>query len=95
MNETLLKQVDIGLLITFAVIYRERSVSRAAQCLGLGQPAVSMALSRLRGIFDDNLFIRSRTLRPTQKAILINAKLLPILSSLEDILDSFSVCDRS
>jgi LysR family transcriptional regulator, mexEF-oprN operon transcriptional activator len=48
---------------------RERSVSRAAQRLFLGQPAVSMALRRLREMLGDDLFVRTKTgMEPTARA---------------------------
>ena len=40
-------------------LYDELSVSRAAQTLGMSQPAVSMALRKLRTTFNDPLFVRA------------------------------------
>lgn len=39
----------------------ERTVTGAAGRIGLSQPAMSHALSRLRGLFADDLFVRTRT----------------------------------
>ena len=50
---------DHRLLSVFDEIYKSRSVSRAAAALGLGQPAVSIALAKLRRHFDDPLFVRT------------------------------------
>lgn len=50
---------DIRLLSVFDEIYKTRSVSRAADALGLGQPAVSIALAKLRQHFGDPLFVRT------------------------------------
>lgn len=50
---------DIRQLSIFDEIYKTRSVSRAAEALGLGQPAVSIALAKLRQHFDDPLFVRT------------------------------------
>lgn len=50
---------DTRLLSVFDEIYRTRSVSRAAEALGLGQPAVSIALAKLRRHFGDRLFVRT------------------------------------
>lgn len=48
----------------------ERSVTRAAEKLFLGQPADDAALSRLRNLFDDPLFVRTgRSMEPTARAI--------------------------
>jgi DNA-binding transcriptional LysR family regulator len=49
---------DLNLLRVFHALMTERHVTRAGQRLGLSQPAVSSALNRLRGIFDDHLFVR-------------------------------------
>ena len=50
-------------------LYDELSVSRAAQKLGMSQPAVSMALRKLRGAFNDPLFVRaSKGMTPTPRA---------------------------
>ncbi|MGL1833839.1 LysR family transcriptional regulator [Rhodocyclaceae bacterium SMB388] len=51
--------LDIRLLQVFDEIYKTRSVSRAADQLGLGQPAVSIALGKLRAHYDDPLFVRT------------------------------------
>ena len=53
------KDVDLNLLRVFDAVLRERGVTPAAAGLGLTQPAVSNALSRLRGVFGDPLFVRT------------------------------------
>jgi len=54
-----LRQVDLNLLITFAAIAEEKSVTAAASRLLLSQPAVSRALQRARVMFQDDLLLRS------------------------------------
>ena len=54
-----LRQVDLNLLITFAAIAEEKSVTAAAARLFLSQPAVSRALQRARAMFQDDLLVRS------------------------------------
>ncbi len=54
-----LRQVDLNLLIIFAVIAEEKSVTKASARLLLSQPAVSRALQRARSTFQDDLVIRS------------------------------------
>jgi DNA-binding transcriptional LysR family regulator len=54
-----LRQVDLNLLITFAAIAEEKSVTAAASRLLLSQPAVSRALQRARSLFQDDLLVRS------------------------------------
>lgn len=64
-----LRSVDLNLLPVLEAIYVERNLTRAAERVGLSQPAMSNALSRLRGILDDDLFVRQgRTMQPTPKA---------------------------
>jgi len=58
--------LDIRLLQVFDEIYKTRSVSRAADQLGLGQPQVSIALGKLRQHFGDPLFVRiAGSMEPT------------------------------
>ena len=60
---------DLNLLRVFIALMEERSVTRAADRLGITQPALSNALNRLREILHDPLFIRERYgMQPTQKA---------------------------
>ena len=54
-----LRQVDLNLLITFAAIAEEKSVTAAASRLLLSQPAVSRALQRARALFQDDLLVQS------------------------------------
>jgi len=54
-----LRQADLNLLITFAAIAEEKSVTAAASRLLLSQPAVSRALQRARAMFQDDLLVRS------------------------------------
>jgi DNA-binding transcriptional LysR family regulator len=54
-----LRQTDLNLLIVFAVIAEEKSVTKASARLLLSQPAVSRALQRARSMFQDQLLIRS------------------------------------
>jgi len=49
---------DLNLLRVFEAVWATRSVSKAAERLGLTQPAVSAALARLRKAYDDPLFAR-------------------------------------
>jgi DNA-binding transcriptional LysR family regulator len=54
---------------------RQRSVSRAAQCLGLAQPTVTRALAEIEGIIMMPLFVRSRRgLEPTPAGEVVLAR---------------------
>jgi len=80
-----LRSVDLNLLPVFEAAYEERSLSRAAERLALTQPAVSHALSRLRTVFRDELFVRrSRGVEPTPTADRIYSKLRGALASVRD-----------
>jgi len=46
-----LAAIDLNLLVAFEALIGERNVTRAGQRLGLGQPAMSAALGRLRLTF--------------------------------------------
>ncbi len=50
---------DLNLLKAFAALYAERHVTRAGARIGLAQPSMSNALSRLRALFGDALFVRT------------------------------------
>lgn len=54
-----LANIDLNLLKVLSEIERHGSVTGAAHALGIGQPAVSQALSRLRETLKDDLFVRS------------------------------------
>ncbi len=64
-----IKDLDLNLLRIFDAVYRQRSVSRAAEALALSQPAVSQGLTRLRLVLKDALFVRAgRGVAPTANA---------------------------
>lgn len=52
---------DLNLLRVFEAMWSTRSVSKAAERLGLTQPAVSSALARMRETYSDPMFTRSGT----------------------------------
>ncbi|MEU6132262.1 LysR family transcriptional regulator [Saccharopolyspora sp. NPDC047091] len=51
--------LDLNLLVSLDALLQERSVTRAAQRLGLSQPTLSTALARLRRHFGDELLART------------------------------------
>ena len=60
---------DLNLLVIFDAVLRSGSVTGASRDLALSQPAVSHALNRLRDVFKDPLFLRSKQgLVPTARA---------------------------
>jgi DNA-binding transcriptional LysR family regulator len=64
-----LATVDLNLLVGFEALLAEGSVSGAGRRIGLAQSSMSNVLSRLRVLFDDDLFVRSAGgLRATRRA---------------------------
>ncbi len=64
-----LHELDLNLLVVFNELLAERRVSKAADKLGVSQPAVSNSLAKLRRLFDDELFLRTpRGMEPTPYA---------------------------
>ena len=64
-----IRDFDLNLLHVFQAVHAARNVSRAAEALGLSQPAVSHALTRLRLALHDPLFSRAAGgVAPTPKA---------------------------
>jgi DNA-binding transcriptional LysR family regulator len=79
-----LQRVDLNLLVALAALLDERHVSRAADRIGLSQPATSRALQRLRRTLDDELLVRTRDgYQLTPRAERIQRELGGILPRLE------------
>jgi DNA-binding transcriptional LysR family regulator len=75
--------IDLNLLVVFDAVMQERNVTRAGQRLGLSQPAMSHALTRLRYMLKDDLFIRSpKGMLPTPRA---EQLALPVRSALDGL----------
>src|ERR1700728_1241454 len=73
-----IRAVDLNLLKAFDALHAERALTRAAGRIGLSQPAMSHALSRLRGLFGDDLFVRTPGgMEPTARA----REIAPLVSS--------------
>ncbi len=65
-----LARLDLNLLVAFDALLTERSVTRAAARIGLGQSAMSHNLARLRTLFGDELLTRGADgMRPTPRAL--------------------------
>ncbi|MCL7999194.1 LysR family transcriptional regulator [Brucella sp. 21LCYQ03] len=79
-----INQIDLNLLRVFDAIFRERNIMRAAQHLGVSQPAASHALARLRHTLQDDLFVRSaRGMLPTARAEQLSGPIRQALNYLE------------
>uniref|UniRef100_A0AAU3H487 LysR family transcriptional regulator n=1 Tax=Streptomyces sp. NBC_01401 TaxID=2903854 RepID=A0AAU3H487_9ACTN len=56
-----LASVNLNLLVPLLALLEERSVTRAAERVGLSQPAMSHALTRMRRLLGDDLVVRQGT----------------------------------
>ncbi|MCX2722085.1 LysR family transcriptional regulator [Roseibium salinum] len=75
---------DLNLLRVFDALMRERSATRAGEMIGLSQPAVSNALSRLRHHFADELFVRrGNDMVPTPRAEALATTIQKALQEIE------------
>jgi DNA-binding transcriptional LysR family regulator len=76
---------DLNLLPIFLALMEERSVSRAAERVGMTQPALSNALARLRSTLQDQLFVRERYgIQPTPVALELAPAIAEALAMLDD-----------
>ncbi len=79
-----LREIDLNLLVVFNQLLLDRSVSTAAEKLGLTQPAVSNALKRMRTVLKDDLFLRtSRGMEPTPYALHLAEPVVYALNALQ------------
>lgn len=66
---------------------RERHVTRAAAAMGIGQPAMSSALARLRQVFHDPLLIRTASgMAPTERALELERRVHEMLDLVHRVL---------
>lgn len=82
-----METIDIRLLMVFDAIYKTRSVTAAAEALDLGQPAVSVALAKLRHHFGNPLFVRtSNGMEPTPFSEGLVQPVREVLAAVEKVL---------
>lgn len=89
-----MKPADLNLLFHLDALLTCQNLSRAATQMGVTQPAMSAALSRLRRIFNDPLLITGHgAVEPTERALAIHREFAPLLegwrraTAARDILD--------
>ncbi len=79
-----IRDFDLNLLVVFDAVFTKGSISRAAVCLDLSQPAVSNALARLRRTTGDRLFVRlANGVAPTPYAETIAAPIRAALAAID------------
>ena len=82
-----LSSFDLNLLRVLNALLVDGTTTAAAKRLGLSQPAVSSALSRLRLSIGDPLFVRQgQRLQPTEFALSLRDPLATLLGDLEGLL---------
>ncbi len=82
-----LNGVDLNLLVALDALLAERNVTRAAERLSIGQPAMSAALNRLRKLFDDPLLSRvGSDLVPTPLAETLVRPVHEAIGAIESVL---------
>jgi DNA-binding transcriptional LysR family regulator len=91
-----LAQLDLNLLVALDALLRERNVTRAGERIGLSQPAMSSALSRLRRLLGDELLVRvGREYYLTALAQEMEAPLRDILRQIEATIEQRPSFDPS
>lgn len=82
-----LQSFDLNLLKVLDALLRDGSTTRAGERIGLSQPAVSVALGRLRAAFGDPLLVREgQAMRPTEYALSLVAPLQHLLEDTSQLL---------
>lgn len=82
-----IRRLDGGLLLVFRGLLRRRRTTAVAKELGLSQSAVSHALTRLRDLFADPLFIRRpHGLEPTRRALELGPRIEALLDRMGETL---------
>ena len=79
-----IRSLDLNLLVVFDAMLKHHNVSKAAEAIGLSQPAMSAAIARLRALFDDALFVRTGFgMEPTPKAQALGASIQSVVQTIE------------
>lgn len=86
MREPNLAGLDLNLLPPLEALLQRRNVTRAAEAVGLSQPAMSRALARLRDLLGDPLLVRTREgYALTPKAQMLAPQVVAALDGLKPV----------
>ena len=89
-----LARLDLNLLVALDALLTERSVTRAAARVGLGQSAMSHNLARLRALFGDELLRRAPDgMRPTPRALALVDPVRVALSQIQALVSQADAFD--
>ena len=92
----LLAEFDVGLLLTFDALLKDKNVTHAATRLNITQSALSARLTRLRQLLGDPLFIPStsgRGMVASPHALALQPELVRLLEQLSDFIGTAKVFD--
>jgi len=91
MRQVDLRSLDLNLLVILRALLAAQHVSRAAEQLGMSQPAVSRSLKRLREVFDDPLLVRGPDgLSLTDRAMHLQEPLDRVLGEIHQLVSATS-----
>ncbi len=80
-----IRSIDMNLLVVFDAMIEHRSVTRAAEAIGLSQPAMSAAVARLRNWFDDPLFVKTGAeMKATPRALALAKPVRRVIETVKD-----------
>ena len=89
-----LRRLDLNLLVVLDGLLQEPTITRTAHRLQLSQPTVSASLAKLREVFGDELFVRSKgVMSPTPLAMSLREPVANILRSIRHDVLAQSVFD--
>jgi LysR family transcriptional activator of mexEF-oprN operon len=89
-----LARVDLNLLVALDALLAERSVTKAAARIGIGQSAMSHNLARLRELFDDELMTRGPGgMQPTPRALALADPVRIALAQIETLVSRAETFD--
>lgn len=93
-NHINLARVDLNLLVALDALLSERSVTKAASRIGIGQSAMSHNLARLRELFGDELMTRGPAgMQPTPRAMALADPVRVALGQIETLVSREQVFD--
>jgi DNA-binding transcriptional LysR family regulator len=80
-----IRSLDLNLLVVFDAMLKHQNVTKAAEAIKLSQPAMSAAISRLRTLFDDPLFVRTGAgMAPTPKAQALSLSIRSVVQTIQN-----------
>ncbi|MCH8542216.1 MAG: LysR family transcriptional regulator [Alcanivorax sp.] len=89
-----LRSIDLNLLPVFEALMQAGQLRRAAEQLGMSQPALSAAVQRLRDTLGDELFVRTHQgLKPTPRATALWQQLQPGVEAIRETFEGNRLFD--